>query len=249
MVETTLTFEIGGEIDIESLTEGLKEFRSLVAALSPEKAKIAWIVEDLRASSAIATVRGEAENRADVERVVADYNDIGRALASNEELPTHYSRRVQQVADAIRKLTGTVEYVRFETPFADHTVRSQNGTGVPSPAPLISHGTVTGMIQTLSNRSGLMFNIFDSVHDKAVSCYLEPDQEEIIRNAWGRRAIVVGTVSRNAMTGLPTSVRNIVDIEPIDDDEVDSYTAARGAVPWKPGYPRPEDVIRKIRDA
>ena len=249
MAKTTVTFELGGQIDIRILADGLKEFHRLVSALTPEKVKIVWIVDDLRASSAVATLRGEADDQADVERVVADYNAVGRALSENEELPAGYSRDVKRVADAIKQMTATVEYVRFETPYDDFTIRSENGTIADSVAPLVSTGTVTGTIQTISNRSGLKFNIYDSIHDRPVSCYLELGQEEIIRTAWGRRATVVGTVSRNSITGFPTSVRNIVAIEPLDDRETNSFRVARGAVPWHPGYPTPEEVIRRLRDA
>ena len=249
MTKTTVTFELGGQIDIQKLVEGLREFHRLVAALTPKDANIDWIVDDLRASSAIATLRGEAENQVEVESVVADYSTVGRALAENREIPVGYGRDVRQVANAIKQLTATVEYVRFETRNDDFIIRRENEAVKESSAPLVSIGAVTGMIQTISNRSGLKFYIYDSIRDRPISCYLEPGQEEIIRTAWGRRAMVKGTVSRNSITGFVTSVRNIVGIEPLDDLETDSFKTARGAVSWQSGYPTPEEAIRRLRDA
>jgi hypothetical protein len=47
MVKSTLTFELGGQVDIARLEEGVSVFRRLVSALT-SRAKVTWIVEDLR---------------------------------------------------------------------------------------------------------------------------------------------------------------------------------------------------------
>ena len=104
-------------------------------------------------------------------------------------------------------------------------------------------------MQTLSNRSGLRFNLYDNIHDRAVACYLEPGQEDRMRQAWGRMARVSGTVSREESTGNPTVIRRIIDIEVIEEKEPGAYQLARGAVPWQPGFEAPEDLIRRMRDA
>ena len=126
------------------------------------------------------------------------------------------------------------------------------GNGKPppeSPAPTVSVGVVTGTVQTLSSQNGLRFTIYDSVHDKAVKCRLEPGQEYLVRKIWGRRASVSGTIVRDGATGIPKSVTNILKIEPLPDYEPGSYRNAKGALPWKEGDRMPEDVIRELRDA
>ena len=249
MAKTTLTFEIGGQIELEALANGLREFHRLIAALTPRTPKIKWIVEDLSASSAVATLRGEAENEADVEKVVEDYNDIGRALSQDQQPSERFAQNVITVVNAIKKRTRSVEYIRFETPFDDYTILSPNGTKPTTSSPHVSIGTVTGMIQTITNRSDLKFNIFDSVHDRPVSCYLEPGQEEKARQAWGRYASVVGTVSRNSLTGIATSIREIISIDVSEEFESDPSFEARGSIPWQTGFRLPEDIIRELRDA
>ena len=54
-------------------------------------------------------------------------------------------------------------------------------------APRVSIGAITGRVQTLSNRAGLRFNLYDTLFDKAVACYLALGQEEFMREAWGQR--------------------------------------------------------------
>ena len=242
MVKNTLTFELGGRVDLKDFAEGIDAFRRLVVALTPRNSGVTWIVEDLQAESAVATFRGEADNPSKVERVINDYENIGAALAQHEDLPES-NRQVTRAADAIKTLTNTIEYVRFETPDGDYTIY-RNGH-----APTVSIGAVTGRVQTLSNRGGLRFNLYDTFHDKAVACYLAPGQEELMREAWGQRARVSGRVSREASTGRPTTICSIMNVEILEDVPPGSYRLARGAVPRRPGDMLAEDAIRRLRDA
>lgn len=247
MAKDTLTFELGGRVEIAEFADGIVAFRRLVSALTPRNAGVTWVVEDLQPGSAVVTLRGEADDPVAVERIVDDYERIGAALSWHEDLP-QLNQRAQSASYAIRDLTGAADYVRFETPDIDYTIY-RNGHAPNRPATRVSIGAVTGTIQTLSNRGGLRFNLYDTLHDKAVACYLAPGQEELMREAWGRRATVTGRISREALTGRPVAIRQIVAVETIRDTPPGSYRLARGAVPWLPGSPKPEDVIRQLRDA
>lgn len=58
----------------------------------------------------------------------------------------------------------------------------------PRPNYISAYSAIEGVVQTLTSRRGLRFTLFDSLHDQAVSCYLEDGQEELMRGVWGRRA-------------------------------------------------------------
>ena len=247
MAKDTLTFELGGRVEIKDLENGVIAFRRLVSALTPPKERVAWVVEDLQPGSTVATLRGESDNPSIVEQAVEDYGNIGGLLARHEELPL-YGRQVVKAANAIIALTRTADYVRFETPDGDHMIYG-NGWIPANSTPSVSIGAITGRIQTLSNRGGLRFNLYDTVHDKAVACYLSSGQESLMREAWGRRARVSGRVSREATTGRPIAIRHILDVEILEDIKPGSYKSARGAVPWKMGDKMAEEVIRELRDA
>ena len=247
MAKNTLTFELGGRVELKDFAEGIDAFRRLVTALTPQNAGVTWVVEDLQSGSAIATFRGEAPNPLEVERIVDSYEKVGVALAQHEDLP-QFGSQVTRAADAIKHLTRTMEYVRFETQDSDYTIY-RNGDYPAKPAPTVAIGSITGRVQTLSNRSGLRFNLYDTIHDKAVACYLAPGQEEMMREAWGQRARVSGKISREGHTGRPTTIRNILGVEILIDTPTGSYRRARGAVPWQPGDMLPEDAIRRLRDA
>ena len=119
---------------------------------------------------------------------------------------------MSKAAAGIRKLATTVEYVRFETLDNDYTIHG-NELSPSRSEPVVSIGAVTGRVQTLTSRAGLRFNLYDAVHDKAVGCYLAPGQEELMRETWGRRARVSGSVSREAVTGRPMVVRQVFDVD------------------------------------
>lgn len=247
MAKNTLTFELGGRVEIAEFADGIVAFRRLVSALTPLHAGVTWVVEDLQPGSAVVTLRGEADDPVAVERIVDDYERIGAALSWHEDLPQPTSR-MTNAANAIESLAKTVEYVRFETSERDYTIYPSGDQRVRSVS-RVSIGAITGRVQTLSNRAGLRFNLYDTLFDKAVACYLAPGQEEIMREAWGQRARVSGTISREASTGRPTAIRNIMNVEILQDAEPGSYRRARGAVPRPPGAMLAEDVIRKLRDA
>lgn len=247
MDKNTITFEIGGRVELKGFAEGIAAFQRLVNALTPRSSGVTWVVDDLQPGSAIATFRGEADNPAAVARIVSGYEQVGAAMASYSDL-SEFDGKVVSAVRRIKALTRMTEYVRLETEAGDFTIYP-NGHQPPAPALPTSIGAITGRIQTLSNRNGLRFNLYDTVHDKAVSCYLASGQEELIREAWGQRATVTGRVSREAVAGRPVAIRQIVDITTLAEPVPGSYRQARGAVPWQPDQPRPEDVIRRLRDA
>ena len=248
MSKTTLTFELGGRVELSELEEGIRLFTRLVSNLTP-RSGVTWVVEDLQPGSALVTLRGESDDPAQVEQVIAEYEGIGCALSRHETL-RHTKTRVVRAAHAIADFVEPREYVRLGTPDEDYIVYGNRVVDDRiQAAPIVSIGAITGRVQTLSSRSGLRFNLYDTVHDRAVACYLGPGQEEIMREVWGNRATVVGRVSRDPLTGKPISIRDIRQVELLSEPAPRAYQEARGAVPWEPGDTLPEEAIRLLRDA
>lgn len=245
MTAETLTFEIGGRVTVDQLATGVSLFHRLVSALTADTG-VQWVVADLQSGSAIVTLEGQSETPHEIRRIVLSYADVGRALEGQEYLT--YQPPVKRAAEEIRTFAETVEAVRLQTAEADYTVVTGSNSTVP-PKLAVSIGSVTGRIQTVSNRGRLRFNLYDSIFDKAVGCYLQSGQEELIREAWGRRASVSGRVTREADTGRALAVRNILDVEVLNDIAPGSYRIARGAVRPEPGSEPAHEVIRRLRDA
>ena len=246
MAKNTITIEMGGRVDYKGLKDGITAFCDLIAALTGTES-VSWIVEDLRPSSAIVTLQGESDNPATVELIVDRFGEIGKNLELHEDISDQHRGTVAAV-NAIKKLAVSMEYLRFQTPDADYTIYG-NGQIPNRPTTTSTLGAVTGSVQTLSSRGALRFNLYDSILDKQVACFLASGQEEIMREAWGRRVTVSGWVSREISTGRPVAVRQIMGVKILEDAGSGSYEKARGAVPWQEGDLMPEDAIRRLRDA
>ena len=251
MPKDTLTFALEGEVTLESFSSALSEFNSLLGNLSKEVgggAKIEWMVEELYAGSAIATFHGLYDDIKIIETVVDAYETVGESLSSGREIP--FSESVRKNARNITSiLNGQITSVRFETPMRDFVISGKTLAGVKAPPMKYSLGTVKGTVQTLSMRKKLSFTIWDALFDKPVNCYLREEYEEQMRIAWGKRAVVSGKIGRQAETGRPIVIREVKSINILGDLEPGGYKRAKGALPWKQGDEKPENTLRRLRDA
>lgn len=249
MANDTVTLALHGEVSLARFAEAIGHFDRLVNALANEhKATgIRWIVADLEVSSALATARAVGTNGYDpeqVEPVVRDYLAVGRALAASE--PLQFSRIVDKEARALTRLVGEeVTAVRFETAEADAEIRVAAAT-LPDVVIPTAYGAVEGRVQTLTSRAGLRFTLYDTLYDRAVSCYLAEGYEEIMRDAWGHRAVVDGLVARDMESGRPLAVRRVTSVELLGEFPPGEYRKLRGIAP---SSIRAEEAIRRLRDA
>lgn len=257
MAKDTATLVLDGNVGLVPYRDVVANYTALLVALAVEiakQSKVEWDLEEVsggqdeEAGEALITARGAAQHVEDVERIVTAFGAVGTALERREPVP--YSPAAQKAALGIRSvLNGRIRAVRFQTADTDATVYSDD---IPRPAtspPLKAYGAVRGRIQTLSNRQGLRFTLYDVLYDRAVSCYLREDQEEIVRGAWGQRAIVGGWVSRDALTGRPIAIREVTHVETLPETAPGDYRRAIGAAPVAPGEASAEAVVRWLRDA
>jgi hypothetical protein len=250
MAADTVTLALEGEVPIAAFAKAVGNFEELVRVLSSDVARegnIRWVVEDLRIGSTVVTIRAVSSDEEAVDRVVGAYSAIGRSLQRNQTIP--YSGRVIRLAENIRSvLNGNVTAVRFETPLEDITIYGA-GIGLRVMPATSAHGAVTGRVQTLTSRNRLRFTLYDLLEDRALSCYLDPGNEELIRGAWDRMARVEGWLSRDSLTGQPVSIRQIRNVTLLPEVPAGTYRQARGAAPLEPGDLSAENAIRRLRDA
>ncbi|MBI4289626.1 MAG: hypothetical protein HY671_14515 [Chloroflexi bacterium] len=250
MAKDTITLALNGEVTIRHFASAISNLETLVQALSDELGvadKVEWVIHDLQVGSATATIRGETEILEQAERVVDAYASVGKSLQAGKR--PDFTDRVVKAASAITGiLDDRVSSVRFET--ADLDVTISRHADVTSPVAIVkSFGAIEGRVQTLSNRKGLRFNLYDTLHDRAVSCYVKEGQEDQLREVWGKRAIVEGEISRERLSGRPVAIRQVSAIRALSEVERGSYLEARGVSPLKAGAPMPEETIRRLRDA
>ena len=145
-------------------------------------------------------------------------------------------------------LDGKITSIQFEAGNEVATVTA--GVSSEQAAGLLgAFGSVEGRIETLTHRNWLGFTLYDFLNDRAIRCHLAPDQTDVVRNAWDRRAIVRGWVRRDPLSGRAVTINPVHSIEIVPEVERGLYRRARGIAPAGPDELSPELVIRRLRDA
>jgi hypothetical protein len=266
MPDNTLTLRLLGEVSLAKFAAAIDSLRVLVGGLAAFRhvRDVRWIIHDLQPGSAMTTIAGFGER---VVEVVDAYEEVGDALVRNTIY--HYPRRVAKPALRLQSYVGNgVESVAFDTFRRDVVIQAappgrevepepirltgETAPAAPGQAGLAlrhlppAYGAISGQVETIARRGSLRFVLYDTLHDRAVSCYLAEGHEDIMRDAWGHYATVEGLVSRDPGTGRPLSIRQITRVHkrPI---RTTSYRDAMGASPYE--AVSPEELIKRVRDA
>lgn len=249
MSSNTLTLALEGDVRLAAFREAIASFEQLVNKLTAEvadSAKIDWIVEDLQAGSALATIVGKAETDEPVLRVISAYEEIGKSLQERKVIP--FSVAVQKEVEKLTKtIRGDITALRLETSQAEYTIYSGETLSQSASPNVRAWGIVSGRVQALNSRNTMRFTLYDSIFDKAVSCYLREDQAEIMLDVWGKNVQVAGYVTRDPSNGRAVNIRQITSVEVVQPSLAGNYRVARGVL--APAIEPAEVSIRRIRDA
>lgn len=256
MLKDTLTLALNGDVSLGDFSQAIQDFFYLVKGLQDDIAKdasIEWLIENLEAGSAVATIKGIGQGESDIksiDQLVDAYLDVGQAIQKGQ--PLNYSKPVKKAAKELTSvINGKIKSIRFETIEKDVEIFSSPKTLEQihvTELPESSLGAVRGRVQSMTNRGQLRFTLYDLIDDRAISCYLSPGSEDIMREAWGKMAMVEGYVRRDPESGHATTVRGVKDIRIIQEGKPGDYRQAIGAAPGFLGNILPEEVIRKARD-
>lgn len=248
MANKTLTIALNGDVPLISFIDALRHFHGLLRALQHEvggDADVSWTIEELQSGSAIAEVRGDYPEAQVLEKIAGAYRAVGHALQANAPIP--YSERVEREARAITAvLDGPITSIRF-TADDDDVIISSN-VRAERPMSVGAYGGVEGYVHTLTSRNKLSFTLYDVLFDRAVPCYLRVGQEEMMRGVWGKRAIVIGYVSRDPLTGRPVTIRDVSTVQVVEDVAPGAYREARGMLAKNGESPDAVAAIRLARE-
>jgi len=258
MSKETVTLVLEGKVTLADFVQAMEGVHALIESLQKESnagATIDWVVDALEIGSAVTTFRGvatEARYASVVGDVVARYEETGRLVQSG-----HYDRLSSGARGAVQKimgvLNGKITAVRLETETTESSIvkPSEPSLSILIAKPsLVCAGSVRGRVQALNSRGQLRFTLYDVIEDHAVSCYVSPGSEAVMKDVWGKMALVRGQVSRDSESGRPMSVRRIDNIEIIPEGQRGDWRHARGCAPRLPEDSlSPEEAIRRGRDA
>jgi hypothetical protein len=241
---------LNGDVPLDLFVEVIRHFNELITNLSHELAgdvKIDWQIAELEAGSATAEIVGYASDINIVERVVCAYETVGRALEMKKPIP--YSSSVVKAAEGIASIIdGRISSVEFHTTDDFTSCITESPTAIGKPTRINVYGTITGLVETLSRRQTLRFILYDDLFDKAIKCFFEEDQREMMRDIWDKKVTVTGRITRDAITGRPLEMHDIQNVKIISDRPQGSFKRARGVIPWREGNEYAEVIIRRIRD-
>lgn len=243
----------GPSVPLRAFAAGLRGLTDVLEQIGREvSAEIDWVVVGLDWSSAITVVGPRPRNRDSeglTSEVVQRFGEAAEELAYGGG-----SRTSPTTARHLRALAAVlgegVEEIRLETAAIEAVIQAETVRGIQmaTPAPSKDRGTLMGRVQTLQARHQLRFTLYDLAHDRGVSCYLAPGQEEWMRNAWGRLTEVDGVIWRDPEHALPLSIRQVTAVRVLDEPPAEAWMAARGAIDAPASRPA-EAVIRELRDA
>lgn len=244
----SVTFRIDGELTIETVADAFARFRKVLQALERDQsAHVRWVLAGLDYGSASITARAEPlddDAALKIPKLAERYLAAGREVSGgvfDQALPLlRLVRDLAEVADEQHRVT--LETADDELIFTA-PVSASASTGAQTTKSL---GTVRGRVETLSHRKGFRFTLYELASDRPVSCYLQPDHEDQMRDAWGHVADVTGVVTRDAGSGRPLAIRRVTSVDVVMEGDAMGFLRARGVVG---GTEPAEAVIRRIRDA
>lgn len=251
MAKNTVRLHLHGDVSINEFATAIKHFAGLMNELSEEIAghiDIDWQIVELEAGSANIGLLGISEKTEEIEKIVAGFGIIGKALQSNSPIP-YSSSVVQHAYGVVSIINGHVTSVSFAI----------EGQTAEINEPIIEEdlleeknyefGTIIGIANSLL-RNPFRISIEDALFERAVHCYTPASYEEIMRDSWGKRVSVTGLIYRNPDTGRPERVKSVVDLTVLDDpgDPLQSFAAVSGILPWSEDTEPPEIIIRRLRE-
>jgi len=252
MDKATVTLALDGRPTLGDYVLALAKFKDLVD-LSSGDSDITWEIDGLEMGSTVTTAVGITDDAEALRRVTSGLIEVGRQLRDQGSVSNPLYGPAAQGLIGI--LNGRVPSIRIETEQDEVTIASVGAavSAPPSSGEIVEFGptlgAVEGRIQTLSNRGSLRFTLYDLLFDKAVSCYLQPGQEDMMRDAWGRVAIVEGLVRRDPVSGRPTIIRQVSNIDLREEGRPGAWRTAAGVLHLI-GEDEPSEVtIRRLRDA
>lgn len=251
MSERRISIKLNGSIPLDEYRKAIDSFSQLIASLSNDiagKDMVSWRVAKLHTGSAFIEVAGHSIDAQAVDSVVAAYTTAADAVATNRPIPysptirTHFYRLIKLIDGNIKSIEFGTEQVNriVDTPIVHQDVEL--------PAQTVSVGSISGQVETLSRRKGLYFTIYDQIFNKAVRCNMRKEQEPLMRNIWGKKAIVSGKITRDRRTGQPLSVNEVFEIEVVETSDSGDLSEFRGLLRRQPNSPSSEDRIRRLRD-
>lgn len=241
----------GTDVPIEHFSEAISGWVEQLYALRDElapNANVEWVIKELAVGSARCAILPEMEDGTsedDIEQIISGYKDEWESYKNG--LPSRHSYEVQASTRKITSiLNGRIPAIKTGLEGEEITISSdEQRSAFKISKGYTSFGAVTGKIQTISMRSSHHFLLYDIEDDRKITCYLRQGSEDIMREMWGKTAIVEGDLYRDSKTGRVITVRDITVVQVFQ--ALGNWRDAIGIAPPMAGSMSAEEAIRRTR--
>jgi len=226
-IEQPLTLEFGGEVDPVEFERLVAAFFDVIQGVEVPGNAVHWTVQVKKGSQLVGVrpVEGPAAAvvfaRAVAEGVVA--------LETRTEKPPGFSDKALRGIRTIAKASDGPSAPRIWADFVARPLSLHIAANINEllEGNIVEYGAVAGKLETLSERNGFRFVVYDELWDHPVNCLFQEDVMTRVMHAFGKRVEVYGEV-RYRKDGRATAVTVEDFVQFPDADKLPNAAAARG---------------------
>ena len=231
-IEAPLTLELNGDdITPEIFVRGVRSFFAVLNEVTDQiDDSVGWRIQVKQGSNLIG-VYPRAPNPSAAQII----NSVEAGLAAierAEEEPVEFTERALMGARDLAKLALASDGGVTVKVWADKRAQALSAKSVAHVDDILGdafeeHGAIVGKIQTVSERGGARFVVYDALTDRAIRCILPEDKLDDAMGAFRHRCEIYGTI-RYRKDGQPNQIK----VEDIiifpDDNDLPSAADVRG---------------------
>jgi hypothetical protein len=197
---------------LKILTNAVAILRTIdVETSESHRQTVRWRIEKASMNSPLSlSIMGVADNPARVGQIAGLYLDGLRELDSDQgAIPRHFTEgslaKAKQIVSALNDGIQQVKFSNFNREVIPTQRVAAAVDALMAGAGLSAYGTLDGILETLTNRSGPQTFIRDRLTGHQVQCSFEAKYIPELGAAWTKRVRVYGKI-RYGKTGRPRSI-------------------------------------------
>lgn len=238
-IKTDLTLEIDGQrVTPEKFLRSVRSFFTVVTEVTAKLAGkktggIQWRVVVKEGSNLVGVEPQPGFDRAILGHVVTAISEGVTGIERSPEMPRHFSERAVKSLRELADVVGTTEdddtVVRIWTKKKPIQLTHKSVAHVSQmfASEQEDHGSIEGKLQTVTERGGLQFVVYEPLWDQPVRCRIPEELTERAITSFGKRVEVYGLI-KYRKDGKPLSIQ-------VDDivtfpakDEIPSFRDVHG---------------------
>lgn len=226
-IEQPLTLEFGGDVEPAEFERLVAAFFDVVQGVDAPGDAIHWTVQ-VKKGSQLVGVRA-TEGAAAAARFASVIADGFAALEKQAEKPRGFSDRALRGIRTIAKASGGSAAPRIWADFVARPLSLHVAANISEilEGNIVEYGAVTGKLETLSERNGFRFVVYDELWDHPVNCLFDEEVIARVMQAFGKRVEVYGEV-RYRKDGRATAVTVEDFVQFPDADVLPKVASVRG---------------------